>query len=205
MSTNPYAPPTAIVADVLPEESATDPPFFAVSIPKFVIMCLCTFTVYEAYWFYRHWKRIDARDRVGVWPIVRGIFGPLFSYPLFVNIRDYTPQSGPISSPLNLHAAIVEDTGARVGWELPAVLLSVGCLVTNLLFRLPGMYAWLGFLTVACLVPVQVYANKMNAIASPAHNRNSRLTVWNWLIVVPGAIWLLLAVLGTYLESTGQL
>jgi hypothetical protein len=67
------------------------------------------------------------------------------------------------------------------------------------------MYAWLGFLTVACLVPVQVYANKMNAIASPAHNRNSRLTVWNWLIVVPGAIWLLLAVLGTYLESTGQL
>lgn len=206
MGPNPYAPPTATVADVLPEqERALEPPFFAVSIPKFVIMCLCTFTVYEAYWFYRHWKQIDQRERLGVWPILRGIFGPLFSYPLFVKIRDYTPLSDNRLSPLNLNATMVEENEPGVGWELPAVLLSVGCLATNVMFRLPGLYSFLGFLTVACLVPVQVYANRLNAIASPMHDRNSRLTAWNWLIVVPGSILLLFAGIGLYFESTGQL
>ena len=206
MNSNPYAPPMATVADVLPAtEPEIEPPFFAVSIPKFVVMCLCTFTIYEAYWFYRHWKRINERDGTDVWPILRGIFGPLFSYPLFVKIRDYTPRSGTSLSSLSLNATMVEGDEPHVGWELPAVFLSVGCLATNLLFRLPGPYSFLGFLTVACLVPVQVYANKMNALASPSHDRNSRFSVWNGLMVVVGAIWLLLSAVGTYLESAGQL
>ena len=202
MNSNPYAPPTAAVADVASEpESTIEPPFFAVSIPKFVVMCLCTFTVYEAYWFYRHWKQIDQRERLGVWPILRGIFGPLFSYPLFVKIRDYTPLAEDRVSPLNLHATMVGENEQGVGWELPAVLLSVGCLATNVMFRLPGLYSFLGFLTVACLVPVQVYANRLNAIATPMHDRNSRLTGWNWVIVIVGAAWLLLSAIGAYLTA----
>jgi hypothetical protein len=100
---------------------------------------------------------------------------------------------------------MVEENEPGVGWELPAVLLSVGCLATNVMFRLPGLYSFLGFLTVACLVPVQVYANRLNAIASPMHDRNSRLTARNWLIVVPGSILLLFAGIGLYFASTGQL
>ena len=54
MSVNPYAPPTAVVADqAIPSDVGTEPPFFAVPVTKLVVMSLCTFSGYEIYWFYR--------------------------------------------------------------------------------------------------------------------------------------------------------
>jgi hypothetical protein len=41
----------AAVADIAPaDDVATEPPFFAVSVTKLAVMCICTFTVYEVYW-----------------------------------------------------------------------------------------------------------------------------------------------------------
>jgi hypothetical protein len=202
MHENPYAPPTATVADVTPlDELEAEPPFFAVSVVKLVLMCLCTFTIYEAYWFYRHWKQVERRERAGLSPLLRGIFAPIFCYALFARMRDYNDAGG-ASSGLNLSAA---HAGGRViARTLPVPLLAAGCIIGNFLFRLPGAFSLLGFLTVASLVPVQIFANSLNAAVSPAHNRNARLTLWNWLIVVPGTLFLLLAVAGLFLVPDGE-
>jgi hypothetical protein len=69
VNTNPYAPPTAAVADVeIPATPRAEPPFFVVSTRKLVIMCLCTMGLYELYWFYSQWRRIKNRERTDISP-----------------------------------------------------------------------------------------------------------------------------------------
>jgi len=85
MMTNPYAPPVAEVRDVIAVETlASDPPFFAVSVLKLFVMCVCTFGIYQFYWFYKNWQRIAERDRETVWPLIR------HSLPFLVVIRAWS-------------------------------------------------------------------------------------------------------------------
>jgi hypothetical protein len=198
MNTNPYAPPTAVVADVATAETTDAPPFFAISITKLITMCLCSFTVYEVYWFYRNWKRIQQREGGGLIPILRAIFAPLFGYSLFLRMRDYEGD-GPAGSLLDLNAREAEAPPVQVGGRLPAGLLAIGVLVSNALFRMPGAYSLLGFLSIACLVVAQIHVNRLNAIASPGHYQNSRISGWNWLLVIPGGLFFLLAITGLLL------
>jgi hypothetical protein len=201
MSVNPYAPPTSMVADVIPDEGRSiQPPFFAVSITKLIIMCLCSFTVYEVYWFYRNWKRVQERERASLSPILRAIFGPLFSYSLFSRMSDYSGD-GDAGSLLDLNARQVETTPVRVGGGLAAGPLAIGVIASNVFFRLPNAFSLLGFLSVGCLVVAQVHVNRLNAIASPGHDPNSRITGWNWLLVIPGGLFFLLAVTGLLLAT----
>jgi hypothetical protein len=48
-------------------------------------------------------------------------------------------------------------------------------------------------------LPVQYHVNRLNALASPAHNRNSRFTGWNWVALVVGGGLMLLAIAGEFL------
>ena len=80
MSENPYAPPTAQVADIdsgLPDNSN---PLFAVGTAKVVVMSICTFGIYHLYWFYRNWNLIRARDRSDIMPFWRAFFGIFWCY-----------------------------------------------------------------------------------------------------------------------------
>ncbi len=64
MDPNPYAPPESVVADIpVPAAATGDTPiFFPASRTKLLVMSLCTFGLYEYYWFYKNWKLV--RDRV---------------------------------------------------------------------------------------------------------------------------------------------
>ena len=52
---------------------------------------------------------------------------------------------------------------------------------------------------IACLVVAQIHVNRLNAIASPGHYQNSRISGWNWLLVIPGGLFFLLAITGLLL------
>ena len=66
MSDNLYAPSTAHVEDVRPIAFAATPPFFAVSLLKLTVLSLCTFGVYELFWFYRNWRLIKLREEPAI-------------------------------------------------------------------------------------------------------------------------------------------
>jgi hypothetical protein len=89
MSNNPYAPPSAPVADVeenrLPDNSN---PLFAVGTVKVCVMWLVTFGIYQLYWFYRHWSLIRGRDRSDIMPAMRAIFSIFFVYSLFRRMNE---------------------------------------------------------------------------------------------------------------------
>ena len=182
VSTNPYAPPSAAVADITsPEELAAEPPFFAVSLTKLAVMSVCTFSLYEVYWFYRNWQRIADREREIAWPLARALFAVLYCYPCFGRVRDYEGAS-------------------ELDSRLPAVPLAIGFIVTSLTWRLPEPWNWISLSSFLFLLPVQQYTNRLNALAHPSHDRNSRFSAWNWVAVVLGGGLVLLAFSGLFLD-----
>jgi hypothetical protein len=181
MSLNPYAPPMAAVADIAPHDDvAAEPPFFAVSVTKLAVMCVCTFTLYEIYWFYKNWKRIAERERQPMAPTWRALFAIIFCYSCFARMRDH-------------------EAATALGLRLNALPLAVAWTVTTLVQVFPEPYDWVSMSAFVFMLPVQQYANRLNALASPSHNRNSRFGAWNWVAVVLGGGLMLMAIAGSFL------
>jgi hypothetical protein len=183
-----------MVADVLPqEEVGVEPPFFAIGLPKLAVMSICTFTLYQLYWFYQHWKRIAARERSTISPVARTIFTVVFCYSCFARIRDYDGSNDGTLSLLGRRDAPAD--APRVGWSLPAAPLAIGWTVMNLVGWVSDAYSLISLLDVVFLLPVQAYANRLNTTANRSHHRNAQLTVWNWVGVTVGVLLLLSALL----------
>jgi hypothetical protein len=177
MTNNPYAPPSAPVADVYSGELADQSnPFFAVGLVKLLVMTLVTFGLYEVYWFYRHWRLVKARDRSDLWPIPRAIFAVFFVYQLFQRMRSDGEEQ-------------------NVPGTLAAGPLATVFIIFNLLWRAPEPYSLLSFVTVVILIVAQKYANQVNLAAAPDHERNAGFSGWNWFgIVAGGLLWVLAAI-----------
>jgi hypothetical protein len=174
---NPYAPPAARVVDVIEARPAT--PFFAVTIFKLVLMSICTFGIYELYWFYKNWQLIKAREEPDILPFWRAVFAYFFCYQCFVHVRDYeAPQVSP--------------------GTLLAGPLAAGWIVMNLLWRLPDAYGMLSLFAFLFIIPVQVHANRINQAVAPGHDPNGGLSWLNWVGIVLGGLFLSLAALGFF-------
>ncbi len=156
------------------------PPFFVVSLWKLAVMSVCTLGLYELYWFYRNWQRVRVREQKGLSPAVRAVFALIFCYPCFRRIRRYGVGIGLPPGPPMLALALL-----RIIVELSGVLPMPGNLISMA-----------GFLF---LLPVQAYANRINAEKVPGHDRNARLTLANWAWIVVGGSLLLLNLMALFL------
>lgn len=155
---------------------------FPVSVGKLVVMSICTLGFYELYWTHANWVRIRNRDRLSISPARRTLFALLFCYALFQRMRTLSLQAG--------------------GRSFPSALLVLGWAVTSGVGRfLPGPYSLLGLLGFVFFIPVQASVNQANLLSSPEHKRNSRLTIWNWLLVAPFGLLVLLAAVGSLVRG----
>lgn len=174
---------SAVGMDAVPRPPAGtigDPPFdprspdgivfFPVSTTKLLVMSLCTWGVYEAYWYYRNWHLVRSRTGEKMWPIGRALFPFLFCYELFVRVRMRRPDLS--SSDL---AAGLLASGYILLYTLPKLFL----------FKI-GAFDLISFATPILLLPVQRSVNTINHALAPGHDPNSRLTAWNWLLIVIG-------------------
>jgi hypothetical protein len=182
MSANPYAPPLASVEDIASTYTPDrEPPFFPVSLTKLAIMSICTLSLYEIYWFYQNWRRIKQREGGSLIPVARAIFGVIFCYACFARIRDHDASAG---------AA-----------KLAAGPLAAGWIILTVSWKLPDPYWWVTMLAFLFMLPVQAHANRLNAAAAPGHDENSKFRGWNWVGILVGATFLLLAAIGTLLDK----
>jgi hypothetical protein len=182
MESNPYAPPLAAVQDAQPSAGVL-PPYFAVSVFKLGLMCICTLGFYQLYWFYKQWHSIRRREHTNVLPAARALFSVFYCYPCFRRIREHGVQMG-------------------IQPSLQAGAIATGFILCSLTWRLPDPYGWIAMASMFFLLPVQAHANEINAVAAPAHERNAKLTGWNWLAIVPGGTLMLLAIIGSFLPET---
>jgi hypothetical protein len=178
METNPYAPPNSVVADVSVVAPEGIPLFFPVSVFKLLVLLFCTLGMYEYYWFYMNWKLVRDRTHEDISPFWRSFFGIFFCYQLFDRIR--------------------KDGSELTASRLPAGPLATAWIIATMLWRLSGAYWFVTFLAFFALVPVQASVNAVNQIASPDHDPNARFTAWNWVAVILGGPFFLLALYGTF-------
>lgn len=71
------------------EQTEIQPPFFAVSNFKLIVMTLltsvwffCVFSFYEFHWFYTHWWHIKHNQDDSINPLLRSLIPPFFVVPL---------------------------------------------------------------------------------------------------------------------------
>jgi len=178
---NPFTPPKAEVADVpVARHGHQGTPFFAVSTRKLAVMFLCTFSLYQYFWFYRNWKIVRDRHGEKVSPVLRTVFAPFFCYALFSRIRE--------------HGAAPADG------KLAAGPLSAFWIILSLLGNLPEPYFFLGFFSLVPLMTVQTAVNDINSVAAPGHDPNHEFSPFNRVGIVIGALFTVMAVLGTFMS-----
>jgi hypothetical protein len=182
MSTNPYAPPSATVADIPDTASTVEPIFFPVSVLKLGVLSTCTLGLYQVYWFYQHWRRLKEREGYQCNPALRAIFSVFYCYPLFGRIRESGGKLG-------------------VAGSLVAGPLATAWILTSLTHRLPEPYWLVTYLSVLFLLPAQAYANRVNEAVTPGHDPNARFSAWNWIAVVIGGGFFVLILIGSFMPE----
>src|SRR5712692_478302 len=134
-------------------------PFFPVATHKFVAMSICSFGLYELYWFYQNWKAIRNTGR-NISPFWRTFFAPFCAYSLFTDIRA---------------RALAEQMPAA--WS--AGLLAVGYFATQMLWRLPDPWWLISIATFVPMLPAQQAAQRINRHCHPSADGNGRYSAAN--------------------------
>jgi hypothetical protein len=156
------------------------PPYFAVATHKFVAMSICTFGIYELYWFYQMWKTIRDTTDETLRPFWRAFFAPIWAFALFRDIEG---------------RAIVEEVPAN--WS-PG-MLAVAYIVAQLLLRLPDPWWLLSMLAFVPMLPVQRAAQAINRRCAPSSDPNARYSAANIVGLVVGGLLLSLVILGSFI------
>lgn len=163
-----------------------EPPYFPVSTTKLVVMTLCTFGLYEVYWFYKNWSLIKKRDSLEIMPFWRGVFSVFFCHGCFKDI-----------------SAGEEKAGLQKSFNYDA--MAIGWILLTVLWRLPDPYWLVTNLAVLFLIPVQTAANEINRTVSPNHELNSSYGGWNIFGIVVGGIMFALSLVGAFMPEAAAL
>ena len=149
------------------------PLFFDVSPGKLVVMSVCTLGAYQWFWFYMNWCVVRRRERSEIAPAARTMLMVFFLYPLLRRVRDESAKAGLRRLPAVALTALY-------------VLLSMGPAVSRI-----GMLP--SILSVLALLPVQRRVRDLHAGCVPPPPPNSRLGALNWVAVVFGVLFWLMA------------
>jgi len=153
--------------------------FFAVSIPKLVVMSIFTLNFYHVYWFYKNWDYLNDREKLFIRPGMRGLFCLIFCYSLFRHISKAAKE---LSIETNLIASI-------------AAIIYV---VLRLADRLPGAFVVLGFFSFIPLIFVQQLINKIHLQVAPNIPIDNKFSKSNIVLIVVVGIVFVLALIGFF-------
>jgi hypothetical protein len=154
--------------------------YFPVSVSKFIVMSLVTFGLYEVYWCYQNWVRIESRTREPMRPIWRAVFAVFWIGNLFERMR-----------------ADLKRASVPVSWS--PTLLAVLFFVLSISWRLPGFYWNIGFLTFAVFIPVIRSVRELNVRSGAREGLNEGYSGWTIGLIILGGLFLVLAVIGSFI------
>jgi|GEM_PF-212003 len=172
----------------LREPGEEQPIFFAVSIAKLVVMCLCTLGLYQTYWFFKNFQ-LEA-DRAGrgryAGPIVRAVFSVFLAYSLFTDIK----RQGELAPGVLGQSELAQGPRLAAGWlALAWALLSIS-------YRLPDPYWLISSFNFVALLPVQTVVNELNTKLSPGADRNEDFSGWELFACGFGVVLTALTLVG---------
>ena len=162
--------------------SQSQPLYFSVSKPKLIAMSICSWGIYEIYWFYKNWKLIKERTGQDIRPFWRAIFAPFFCHSLFKSVKELAHLQGIPSQ-------------VSPGWLTFAY---IAMLVTH---RLPDPVWLISFLTFLPLLPVQGLINQVNLKVALEYEFDDHFSWKNMVVIILGGILLILSLIGIFLPE----
>jgi hypothetical protein len=188
-----YAPPQANMH--AKADGDTSPPFYVVSMTKYLVLFLATLGMYKIYWhyknwaLYREWQRSRPNGDDDLWPIPRGIFSIFFTHSLFREVKAYGDMEGRELdwNPDALATGVV--ILAIVGNVLDrCAAKGIGSPMTDTL----ALVAMIPLLFLYCKVQPKINAS----CGDEKGAGNSKFTWANWIWIAIGAIFWTLVVIG---------
>jgi hypothetical protein len=178
----------ALTADL--DRSTVDPagrlPFVAVPLARFVLMSLLTFSLYEIWWFYANWKRVQQRTGQNMYPFWRAIFAPIFCYFFVETVRQTSEKA---SVPVPLSAGVV----------------AVSYLALIMTQELPDPWWWLCGFSFLPLIPVVQHVERLHHSLYPGLESYAPFGKGHVLSALIGVPMVGLAVAGTMMLPTRAL
>lgn len=184
---NLYQPPKA---ELLDEQSPSRSAFFVTSRDKLHLLYFATFGLYAIYWFYKQWdsQRAAMLPRK-IAPAARSIFQIFFTHSLCRLISEHKQRQGLPSwdysgtAWLYVALAVANNGLSRVDMQngVLDLLLLIGCVAVP---ALP-------------LAQIQQHANQ--ASGDDTGKSNARISGYNLLFIIPGALLWMLVLVGVFL------
>ncbi len=156
--------------------------FFTTSTLKLSLMSICTFGIYELYWFYKNWVLIKARTEQNIMPFWRAFFAPLWAYSCFKHIKTVANEN-------------------NIKESLSIGLLAFVYFILQALWRLPDPFWLISFFSFTLLIPANNVALELNKNFNAEFKNNEKFTGWNWLGIVLGGLLFVLSIIGTFLPE----
>ena len=190
MERNPYAAPTTDDAQTAALEGQ---PWFAVGGRKLLVMSFFTFGLYMVHWFERqyHFQKKVRKERTI--PLARGIFSVFFANDLFRRVEVAANQvdvehgwNASAMTSVFIVSAVLNRILDRASAKLTGPTSNV-LAMTSLLFIAGFVYP---------LFRVQGTVNEVLARTNPGFERNESFTVWNWILIGLGGLFLVLVAIG---------
>jgi hypothetical protein len=142
--------------------------FFPVSITKLLVLSVCTFGIYECYWFYKNWKFVKENKGLKIKPVWRAIFSPLFCYGLFEAVKKHAKRT-------------------KVNVKYSSRWLTVGFILTIVTTGIPDPFWCISMLSVLILLPARSVIDTLNKKTNSTI-RNDQFSGWNFAAIVSGVI-----------------
>lgn len=162
---------------------ATDAPYFPVARQKLIVMSVTTLSLYQIYWFYRNFQRMNARSGSGASPFWRAITAPLTAHGLFAAVRT------------DAQSRFIAANWSSAGLAAIYFFLTLCCFLD---------YPWwtIALCSVFALVPVHATMEQVNRKVAPAAPRNDRYSTVDGVAIAAG---IALTILGLYLTREAKL
>lgn len=162
---------------------AGDAPYFPVARQKLIVMSLSTLSLYQIYWFYKNFQRVNARAGSGASPFWRAVAAPLTAHGLFAAVRT------------DARSRFIEVDWSSAGLAAIYFALTLCCFLD---------YPWwtIALASVFALVPVHATMDAVNRQVSPGAPRNDRFSATDIAVM---AVGLALTILGLYLTREAKL
>jgi len=156
--------------------------FFTTSTLKLILMSICTFGIYELYWFYKNWVLIKERTEQNIMPFWRAIFAPLWAYSCFKHIKTAAGER-------------------NIQESLSIGVLAFVYFILQALWRLPDPFWLISFFSAVLLIPANNIALEVNKNLDSGFKNNGKFTGWNWVGLVLGGLLFVLGIMGTFLPE----
>lgn len=152
--------------------------FFPTSKTKLIVLSVCTFGIYQFYWFYKNWQILKINQGLEILPFWRTFFTPVFCYSLFKKVRE-----------------CAESNGIEVKYN-PGTL-TAGYIFLSVTFFIPNIPTYISIpamvMAVLVLIPAQSVINLLNVKVIPDIQINKKFGGGNIVAVVIGVLfWVLM-------------